>query len=1252
MRRLVVATGLLLTVLAGAAEADCLQSGTTVTCSGASPGGFDAGVQDGLTVNVLPGATVGSGLMLNSGNSVSNSGAIAVGDFGSGLLGSINNQVTSSGTIQGGDGAVGIFVDSGSSVTHSGTMTMGNGAEGIIVTGTGSILNTGTLRGGDSSVGLTALNVTNAASGTIVMGDGGIGIDGEGNGGRLVNSGSITVGEGAFGILSTDSAVTVINNGTIAFGSCATGVLATGTGSAVTNNGTIAGRGCAFGVGIETGDGSTVTNNGVISVDAMSAGVFAGRSSAIANAGRIVTGQEAVGLYANSDSVLRNSGTIVVQNGFIAGAGMLGDGNRMTLVNTGTIIGGAALPAMIVTGRDSTLTNSGTISVGTFGGGMVGQGRRNVFVNAGSIAVGREGLGIDAQGADSSITNSGTITGGAASFGIQARSSSAVLNTGSIAVGTGGIGISGNAATTVGNSGSVVAGENGVGIRSGGNITNSGTIVVGSSGTFGTGGMLAVGDSLILTNTGTIGGGTFTPAIFALGTGVTLANSGTITVGTSGGGLVLRGVNGHLTNGGTINVGNGGIGIDAQGISTTALNSGAINAGSGGIGIQAVGSSVVGNSGSISVGAGGTGISGAGSTIIGSSGSISVGSGGTGIAALGSNVAVTNSGAISTCGTGISVAGAGARLVNSGSISANGCGATGVLLGPGSTLANSGLISASTVLAMGSGGGASVTNTGTLNGLVLLSGTGGNTLVNGGTIGTTATLAPGGALAHVVDGTFTQTSAAVLGIRASTSTAPGTYDTLQVASSVPGTGVANLAGTVQLALQPGLYALDTTYAGVLTFSSSTGRFTLVSEPYTFLSASAVYNPTSVDIVVSRIPFPQIPGGGANAQAVANVLEANYSPSLTGPLGAFYMDLLLSTAPNTLSQLTGEVATAPQSASFTVFGQFLDTIFQQTGRSRAPGGSAATGSAHLAVAAAAPCNGDACQGESFAPRYNAWAQGFGGSGSIDGSASAGSSRIDMNAGGAALGMDLAVAPGALLGFTLGTTSAGYNLTDLLSSGGARSIVAGVYGGYSVGPAYVDAALAYAYNTFTSSRFIGTGALSEIASASFAGSQYGGRVEGGWRFDLADVQVTPFAGLTAQALSQSAYTESSRTAGTGAPGLLAVSVQAQTTTSIRSVLGARIEAAITAVDDAVLRPHLRLGWAHEFNTSRTATVSLGTVLPGAPFQVIGAEPAPNALVVGAGFDLELSRSFRLYGQFDGEFSSNASALAGTGGLRIVW
>jgi len=1200
-----------------AAQADCVQSGNTVTCSGPSPGGFNAGAQSALTVNVQPGAAVGTGLTVNNNNQLSNLGGIAVGDSG-----------------------IAINAGSGNTIISGGRITAGVNGTGIQVTGVGS-------------------TVTNAANATISVGDVGVGIYQTAAGANIVNNGSITAGVGGFGILTNGAGATVTNSGTIVSGGCGYGIATGGAGNSVTNSGTIRDTGCG-GTGILVDTSNTAVNSGSIFVSGAGIAIQGGRSSTITNSGLISTGAGGSGLYANSDSILTNSGTIIVGSSQSLGGGMLGDGSRLQLTNSGTIIGGTGTPAMIVRGRDNVLTNSGTITVGNFGGGLIGQSSNNTYINSGTITVGNSGIGIDSQGNLSSVTNSGAINGGSSSFGIQARSATTVVNSGAITVGTNGIAISGNAATTVTNSGAITAGLNGVGIRSGGNILNAGSIVVGNSTSAGSAGLLGAGNGLSLTNTGTITGGTFTPAMVISGSNATLLNQGTITVGTSGSGLVGLASNAVLSNSGTINAGSLGIGISAQGTNSTSLNSGTITVGVGGTAIQTGNSHLVLNTGAINAGDAGTGISSGAGAAIQNIGTITVGNAGTGIAAAGNTSVVSNSGTITTCGIGINSSGAGSSVTNTGSISTNGCGSTGIQLGLGNSLANSGSITAPVTLAMAAGsGGASVVNTGTLNGAVALSGSGGNTLTNSGTITATGTLTPGSGVTHVVDGTYTQTGSGVFTTRLSTNNTAGNYDTLRVLSSVPGTGVANLGGAISVVLQPGLYGLATTYPGVFTFSSSTGSFTGITEPYLFLNASAVYNPTSVDIVVTRTPFPQIPGGGANAQAVGNVLEANYSPFLTGQLANFYLQLLQSTAPNTLSQLTGEVTTAPQNASFTVFGQFLGTIFGQTGSARALGGAAQTSQATADARGARVALADACVGESCdsdgqpaARRYTAWAQGFGGSGSIDGNTTVGSSRVDMSTGGGALGMDIHLDRNALIGFTLGTTSAGYTLTDIMSSGGARSIVFGLYGGYTAGPAYVDAAFAYAYNTYTSNRFIGTGSLSEIENASFSASQYGGRIESGWRFGFDRNVVTPFAGLTVQALSLPGYTETSTNLLAGGPGMLGVSVQAQTTTSVRSTLGAQFETTITANDDAVFRPRLRLGWAHEYNTNRNATVTLSTVLPNAPFLVTGGQPNADSLVVGAGVELELHRMVRLYGQFDGDFAGNARAFAGTGGLRLVW
>ena len=110
------------------ALADCIQTGISVTCSGTSATGFDAGAQDGLAVTVQPGATVSNPgtivITLNNNNVVTNLGAISVDPNFSGISGGTGNQVTNAGTITGGDSSAGIAI-LGGTVMNSGTITVG-----------------------------------------------------------------------------------------------------------------------------------------------------------------------------------------------------------------------------------------------------------------------------------------------------------------------------------------------------------------------------------------------------------------------------------------------------------------------------------------------------------------------------------------------------------------------------------------------------------------------------------------------------------------------------------------------------------------------------------------------------------------------------------------------------------------------------------------------------------------------------------------------------------------------------------------------------------------------------------------------------------------------------------------------------------------------------------------------------------------------------------------------------------------------
>ncbi len=907
----------------------------------------------------------------------------------------------------------------------------------------------------------------------------------------------------------------------------------------------------------------------------------------------------------------QNGLTVDVLTGATVGATItLNDGNTVT--NRGAIsILGSVGPG-IETNNSSNITNIGTISIGIGGIGIDVNGNGGNVSNTGSISVGDGGFGIYAGGNNVTVSNSGTIRFSECGYGIQTGGTGVTItNNGSlIGTGCGNTGIDAGGSSTVVNNGLIDIGDTGAGIRggTGTTIVNNGTIVVGIDGT----GIEAQGNA---TNNGTIVLGDAASSGFSFGMAgivdnLRIVNAGTIVGGENQTGLFVDGNNGTATNSGAITMGAGGVGIYINGNNGTAINSGAITVGADGIGIGIEGTgNTVRNSGTITVGSCGVGID---TTLSGSSNS---------------------------------------TIVNTGRISGSGCDATGVALRGGDSLSNSGVISAPFSVVTSAGTTATVTNTGTLDGRIDLRNGSGHQLTNGGLITITTALSAGGGTAHEIRGTFSQTAAGTLALRVLPTATATNFDTFRVNG-----GVANLGGRLRALVQPGLYGSTTVYTGALTFASSAGSFAAIDTSTIFFSASAVYNATSVDLVLSRIPFNQLPTGGANGRAVGNALEAQYSTGLTGTAASFYTQLLQSTAPNTLSQLTGEVATAGQNASFGAFNQLFGTVFGQINTSRNAGTALAqsNGGQRRSLQLAEACGSDACQDGGGTPgrRMNYWAQGFGAAGSYDANATIGSTQVNVTSGGGATGIDAWVSPNFLLGAMLGTTSAGYSLYDLASSGTSQAIVFGAYSSYTAGPAYLDAALAYGRGSFTSQRYVGTGSISEQVSGSFGGNQYGGRVEAGWNFALDRVAVIPFGNLTVQALQQDSYSEVARNLATGALGVTGLNVQGQTTTSVRTVLGAEFRAMLPLDESTVLRPRARLGWAHEFNTYRASTATFAALGPGVPFTVQGASPASDALVVTAAVEVELGAMLRVYAQFDGDLAGTARSYAGTGGVRLNW
>jgi uncharacterized protein with beta-barrel porin domain len=390
-------------VLAGSpAAAACVQSGSIVTCSGASATGFGTGVEDNLTLTIQPDGviTLGAaqnGVFLDAGNTAINNGAIVVGNGGYGMLGFDDNTFTNNGSITVTTSAVGMaaFGDN-NTFTNAGTIdSAAQTSVGMAIVGTGNtVLNSGTISlTGNSSIGIRDLgdNNTITNSGTIAMGgtnSTGINVTATG-GGTVLNSGLISVGDNSIGIRGLGNNI-FTNNGTMTIGSDSVAMFVAGNNNVLANNGTIGSTG-QFAVGLDLlGTGNTATNSGIITLTG-------GGSTGIAAEGTTVTrshhhGQQRAstgsGVVLMAGSNLTNTGTITAAGINGIGVSLWGDGN--------------------------TVTNSGLIAATASGAaGIAILGLNNTVVNNGTIRSSLDGLSLgSSQGVTGiSITNNGTLDG-------------------------------------------------------------------------------------------------------------------------------------------------------------------------------------------------------------------------------------------------------------------------------------------------------------------------------------------------------------------------------------------------------------------------------------------------------------------------------------------------------------------------------------------------------------------------------------------------------------------------------------------------------------------------------------------------------------------------------------------------------------------------------------------------------------------------------------------------------------------------
>jgi uncharacterized protein with beta-barrel porin domain len=894
--------------------------------------------------------------------------------------------------------------------------------------------------------------------------------------------------------------------------------------------------------------------------------------------------------------------------------------NNNTINNFGTVNGSGNF-AGINGGTALTVNNSGTI------------GRLDIPNNL------IDSAGINASDGVLVINNAGGTIQGAS--GIQGSGVGTVVNSGLIIGGGGADGISflaiPSTVTVSNNVTGVITGDaNGINATSA-IVFNYGTI----SGT-GSGGTGVNANTVVLTNyaSGLITGDGF--GVSGLQTpNLTITNFGTISA-TGLGAFAVFGNVVNITNSGTISTAPGNAGIAITMFSGSVINTpGGVITGDG-VAIAANGNTTVFNAGTIT-GTGGVAISfssggntltlGPGSVINGTArgfGADTFQLGGTGTDSFNASLFATQ---------------------YSGYATFNKIGASTWTLTGSNATAMPWTISGGTLVADGTL--ANSTMTVSAGGTLAGSGIIGNTVITGGT------LAPGSPGGNVfgplsVLGNLSFTAASTYMIQVSPASAGRTNVT----------GIATLGGaTVNAVFAAGSFVTKQ-YTIVNATGGVSGTFNpAVVSNMANLQSTLTYDANDVFLNI-KLAFVPPPGGSLNGnqQNVANALTNFFNA--TGGIPAVFGTL----TPAGLTQVSGELATGSQQATFDAMNLFMGLLTDPFVAGRGDGASSGPttpGYAEEGFGVSAYASKDAPRSQSerdayaaiyhkappiadpFTQRWSVWAAGYGGSQTTDGNATLGSNTATSSIAGTAVGADYRISPFTIAGFALAGGGTSFSVAGS-GSGHSDLFQAGAFIRHTIGPAYISAALAYGWQDITTNRTVSVAGIDQLR-AEFNANAFSGRVEGGYRFVspwVGGIGLTPYAAAQFTTFDLPAYAEQA-IVGSNA---FALAYGARDVTDARSELGIRTDKSY-AMPGAILTLRSRFAWAHDFDPDRSIGATFQT-LPGASFVVNGAAQAHDSALTTASVEMKWLNGWSAAATFEGEFSSVTASYAGKGVVRYAW
>ena len=318
--------------------------------------------------------------------------------------------------------------------------------------------------------------------------------------------------------------------------------------------------------------------------------------------------------------------------------------------------------------------------------------------------------------------------------------------------------------------------------------------------------------------------------------------------------------------------------------------------------------------------------------------------------------------------------------------------------------------------------------------------------------------------------------------------------------------------------------------------------------------------------------------------------------------------------------------------------FMNALGQQMALARGGRG----GGQRQALAEA--CDVAACDGTS---PFSVWGSALGGLGSVQGDGNA--STFTYNVGGTAAGIDYRVTRASCWAWAPATPTARSGSTaSRARAGRTRSASRPMPASRSGASMPTRWRATPTPTTSCSGRSPSPACSRARPTAATGANQFLGQVETGYEIAVyapAPATLTPFARFQASSINQAAFNE-------WGANSLSLNVSQQTTTSLRTTLGADLAASIGLGDTRTLDIGLRLGWLHEYaNTARPITAAFAGA-PSANFTVYGATPQRDAAVIGFQASTSVADNAQLYLRYDGEIASGTDNHTLNLGVRLRW